>query len=141
MGLDRRGLVRWLLSGGFTASIISPNYQRHLGPLFDALTGGPKVAKFSKDGKVENAADLDVIAILEEFRDLLNRQTKRMFGEIATVDTTRQEAPKENPREEADRRVKEYAAANGKKLPDEYRECLVAVFKADPELKQAYSAA
>src|SRR5207247_664717 len=102
----RREAVRQASVEQFASSIISPRFKAYLRPLFDTLTGGPKVAKFARhDKKTDDGKDLieevEAVDILRELADYANGLTRKMFGELSTEEVKRDDRPVEtNPREE-----------------------------------------
>ena len=141
----RKELERTATVKAFGEGILSPRIRAFLVPIYDTLTGGPKVAKFARQKDVDGKStsiqeDTDSVQILMEFADLMNRQTKRLFGELAVVEIDRPERPADvNAREELDKRIREYAAANKLDPVKDIAQIRAEVFKADPELKEAYA--
>lgn len=108
-----------------------------LRPYIDAIyqaIDSQKVRKFTVD-KTEK--DVTMESIVDQMVDQLNRSAEKLFTDLTTVDTTRQNAPvSDNPGQEVDKRVREFMAKNSEK---DYGIALKAVLNADPELKKAYS--
>jgi hypothetical protein len=150
LGLSEQDVRQRLLSGvdrkadrqqhvaQFAASVLSPVYRPYLAALYDAAAADsqPRLFAFSV-GKPESTT---LAQIVERLRDLLNKQTEKMFGEVATSKVKRDEQPASvNAREDVARRMREYAMEHKLDVVKDSTAILRAVLDADPELKTAYS--
>lgn len=120
-----------------------PALRPYIEVFYEVSTKGEtstSVMKFSADGSASK--ELTVERIVDGLISTLNRLAEnKLFSEMSTIPEFRRDdlPPSDDPREETDKRVREYCAKHNMDYVKDYSIAMKAVFVEDPKLKILYS--